>query len=125
MPDRHESIPPPWNESDSFRETGLICIDDPEDREALRRVSRLIFDMSLEVSHELGVSHELEGDSMTRAELRAAVADLRYLEGYLATVLRESEESSLPAADNALSVFAGKMARQVGAIAQAIEEELS
>jgi hypothetical protein len=27
MPDRHESTCPPWNESDSIRETALIWID--------------------------------------------------------------------------------------------------
>jgi hypothetical protein len=119
MPSYPNGTPPPWNEADSFRETGLIGIDDPEDREAVRRVSRLIFDMSLEVTREV------KGESsVTRAEMRAALADLRYLEGYLVMVGREAEESSLPAADNALAVFAGKLAGQLGAIAQAIEREL-
>ncbi len=119
MPSYANGTPPHWNESDSFRETALTCIDDPEDREAIRRVGRLIYDMSLEVTHELG------GDtSITRAELRAALADLRYLQGYLAMIDRESEESSLEADDNALAVSAGKLAGRVAAIVQAIEEEL-
>jgi len=40
-------------------------------------------------------------------------------------VLRESEESFLDADDQALSPFAGKAGRPIGALAQAIEEELS
>src|SRR5262249_19530309 len=111
--------PPDWNEADSYRETGLLCIDDPEDREAIRRVGRLIFDMSLELTHEVG------GDqSMTRAELRAVMVDLRHSAGYLAMVHPESEESDLDAEDHGLSLFAGKLAGRVAAIADAIEEQL-
>jgi hypothetical protein len=40
--------PPPWNGADSFRETTLICIDDPAYREALRQVGRMIYDMAIE-----------------------------------------------------------------------------
>jgi hypothetical protein len=115
-----QSTPPPWNESDSFRETGLICIDDPDDREAIRRVSRLIYDMSLEVTREPG------GDStVARGELRAAQADLRYLEGYLISVGQESEHSSLEPDEDRLAQFAGKLAGRVGALVASIEEELS
>ena len=54
-----------------------------------------------------------------------ATVRLRCLKGYLAMVLRESEESFLDADDQALSPFAGKAGRPIGALAQAIEEELS
>jgi hypothetical protein len=120
MPDRPESIPPPWNESDSFRETTLIWINDPDDREALRRVGRLIYDLAIEAT-----SYEPAEPSQTRAELSAALADLRYLEGYLAAVGREAEESTLEPEDDALSHFAGRLAGQVGSLAAAIEKVLS
>jgi hypothetical protein len=84
-------------------------------------VGRLIYDMSLEVTHELGTG---QASSVTRAEMAAALADLRYLEGYLGMVHRSAEESSLEAADNALASAAGKLAGRVAAIVQAIEEEL-
>lgn len=61
-----KSTPPPWNESDAFRETALTAIDDPDDKEAIRRVGRLIYDMSLEVTQEVGGE-----SSVTRTELRA------------------------------------------------------
>jgi hypothetical protein len=64
--------PPSWNEAASFRETTLIWIDDPEDRDALRRVGRLLYDLAVEVSQAMAGE-----PSMTRAELRAAGADRR------------------------------------------------
>jgi hypothetical protein len=120
MPDRDESTPPPWNEAASFRETTLIWIDDPEDRDALRRVGRLLYDLAVEASRELASE-----PSMTRAELRAAMADLRHLEGFLASVGREAEESTLEPDDDALAHFAGRLAGQVGALAASIEGRLS
>jgi hypothetical protein len=62
---------------------------------------------------------------MTRAELGAVVADLRHLEGYLAMVGREAEESTLAPDDDALAHFAGRLAGQVGSLAAAIERTLS
>jgi hypothetical protein len=115
-----QSIAPPWNESDSFRETTLQLFDDPDDRAAVRRLGQVLYDLAVEASRDLGGE-----SSVTRAELRAIAADLRYTSGYCAMVGRSAYESSLPAADNALAVFAGKLAGQVGAIAQAIEGELS
>ena len=67
--------------------------------------------MSLEVSHELGGE-----SSMSRAELRAAQADLRYLEGFLVMVGRAAEHSSLSAEEDGLARFAGKLAGRVGAL---------
>jgi hypothetical protein len=117
--DTNSPTPPPWNEADSFRETTLQYIDDPSDREALRHAGRVIYDLAVEASHELG------GDrSVTRAEVRAALADLRYLEGYLALIGRSAEECSLDESDDALARFAGRLVGQVGAIVQAIEGRL-
>jgi hypothetical protein len=120
MPGSPQSISPPWNESDSFRETALIWIDRPEDREALRQAGRLIYDLAVEASRAMG-----DDSSMTRAELRAAAADLLHLEGYLAAVGRQAEESSLEPDDDALAHFAGRLAGQVASLAAAIEKVLS
>lgn len=119
MPSWQELTPPDWNEADSFRETTLIYIASPEDREALRQVGRLVYDLATEAGSGPA------DPSTTRAELHAALADLRSLQGFLATILRESEESSLDAEEQALSVFAGQQAARVGAIADAIEGRLS
>ena len=82
-------------------------------------MGRLIYDLATEAGSGPA------DPSITRAELRAALADLRSLQGFLATILRESEESSLDAAEQALSVFAGKQASRVGAIADEIEGRLA
>jgi hypothetical protein len=109
----------PWIEGDTIRETTLICFDDEQDREALRRVGRMLYHLALEATR---IPPE---ESETRRELRAASAELRFVEGYLAMVYREHEESSLPTADGALSRLAGRIARKVGALAERIEESLS
>jgi hypothetical protein len=64
--------------------------------------------------------------SVTRAELRAVAADLRYTGGYLLHVIRRSVElCSLDAADEKLARFAGKLGGQVGALVEKIERRLS
>jgi hypothetical protein len=120
MPGSPQSISPAWNEADSFRETTLIWINDPDDREALRRVGRLIYGLAVEAT-----SYEPAEPSQTRAELGAALADLRHLEGFLAAVGRQAEESSLEPDDDALAHFAGRLAGQVASLAAAIERTLS
>ena len=112
--------PPPWNESESFRETMLAFIDGADEREAIREAGRVLYDLAVEASS--GIS---ERGSATRAELRAAQADLRYLHGYLDSIGREDEVSSLSADDEALSRFAGRLAGQLASLVAAIERTLS
>ncbi|HSC21366.1 MAG TPA: hypothetical protein VLC07_06520, partial [Solirubrobacterales bacterium] len=64
-------------------------------------------------------------ESATRSELRAVAADLRHLEGYLATVCRSADEAELAPADEELAHFAGEQAAAVGLLATLIEGELS
>lgn len=116
---RH-STPPPWNEEESFRETTLICIDDPGDREAFRQVGRVLYELAVETTRETAGE-----SSSTRAELRAIAADLRYTSGYCAMVGRSVEERSLDGEDAVLARLAGRLARRVGALAASIEEQLS
>ncbi|HVR06689.1 MAG TPA: hypothetical protein VMW75_01460 [Thermoanaerobaculia bacterium] len=112
---------PPWNESDSFRETTLQLFDDPTDREAVRHMGRVLYDLAVETSRDLGG----EG-SVTRAELRAVAADLRHTGGYLLHVIRRSaKECSLDESDERLARFAGKVGRKVRALAAAIEGRLA
>jgi hypothetical protein len=115
-----QSTPPPWNESDSFRETTLQLFD-PPDREAVRRLGQVLYGLAVFASRE-----EDDEESVTRTELRAVAADLRYTGGYLLHVIgRSAEVCSLDAADDKLARFAGKIGRQVGALVESIEERLS
>src|ERR1700744_6170854 len=101
--------PPPGEEGEGFRETLLLHFTDPEANETLRRLGRLVFGMSLDSAPSW--PHHPEGE--TRAELSAALADLRHLEGFLAAVGREHEVSSLSEAEDALSILAGELAGEV------------
>jgi hypothetical protein len=123
MPSYHHGTapsPPPWNESASFRETMLIFIDEPESREAVREAGRVFYDLAVEASR--GISDQ---GSATRAELRAAQADLRYLHGYLHSIGQEAEVSSLSTHDAILSRFAGRLAVQVASLDAAIDRRLA
>jgi len=122
MPSSAKSTPLPWNEADTIRETTLLVIDDEADREALRRVGRLLYGLAVETTHLPDIG---EDDSIPGSELRATSAELRFLEGYLGMIRRSADESSLEGEDLALARFAGKMARKVGALAARIEERLS
>jgi len=50
MPDRPKSTQPPWEESDFFRETTLQLLDDPEDRDAVRRAGQVLYDLAVVVT---------------------------------------------------------------------------
>lgn len=117
MPRSPHSTPPPWTELDSFRETTLQNFAKP-DRKALRRVGRLLYRASLE-------TRAPSGDSLLGDELRAVAADLRYLTGYCAMLGKYAEWHELDEADEALAHFAANLAPRVGALIEAIEEELA
>jgi hypothetical protein len=111
------SVFPPWNEHDSFRETTLQNFTKP-DRKALRRVGRLLYSLSLE-------TREPSGESLLGDELRAVAADLRYLSGYCAMLGKHAEWHDLDEAEETLAHFAAGLAPRVGALIEAIEEELA
>jgi hypothetical protein len=98
----------------------LAFIDDPAAREAVREAGRVLYDLAVEASR--GISQE---GSATRAELRAAQADLRHLHGYFGSIGQEGERSSLSADDEALSRFAGRLAGQLASLVVAIERTLA
>lgn len=79
--------PRKWEDYPAFRETFLHHFTEPEYNEALRRFGTLLVDMLLEFTRFM--PDEPEG--VTRHELRAAAADLRYLQGFLRMVGEEQE----------------------------------
>jgi len=109
-----------WEEGEGFRETLLLHFTDLEANETLRRLGKLFLDMSLDCAPSW--PHHPQGE--TRAELAAALADLRHLKGFLAAVGREHEISSLSEADEELSRLAGEHAVEIGSVADRIEREL-
>jgi hypothetical protein len=129
MPDRRESIPAApipridpalWEEGEGFRETLLLHYTEPEANATLRRLGKLVFDVSLECAGAW--PHHPHGE--THAELSAAVADLRHLQGFLAAVGQEHEISSLSVPDEVLSHLAARQSAELARIADEIERAL-
>ncbi len=113
--------PTAWEEFPVFRETFMMYITPPNCGEALRTAAEMFFSLMLENYGDWPGWPE----SATRVELRAAAADLRHLEGFLATVGTEHEKSSLSLEDAWLSKMAAKLAPRLGGIAAKIEMKLS
>src|SRR5262245_29418924 len=94
--------PTAWEDYPIFRETFLLYVSEPEFNRALRTMGDYFFGMLLECYGDWPEWPE----SSTRMELRAAVADLRHLQGYLASVGQERNVSGLSKSDARLSSFA-------------------
>lgn len=130
MTDQEKSTLPPatppriapaaWEDFPVFRETFLMYFTEPATDTALRVAGRTIYDMLLEYYHHFPEWPE----GTTATELRAALADLRHLEGFLRAVGREHEEAALTEANTALSQLAGREAGELARIADEIEEAL-
>jgi hypothetical protein len=112
--------PEAFEDYEGFRETFLFYFTEPKTNDALRATGTLLFELALECCGSWPVRPE----GQVRAELHAAIADLRHLEGFLASVGQEHLVSSLDIADTALSKFAAHQAGEVGRIADRIEKEL-
>jgi hypothetical protein len=103
-----------------FREAFLVVFTDPKHNTALRTVAELLYDMGLEYSSYW--PDQPEGHF--RAELRAAVADLRYTQGHL---LNLSHPDSTPArgpAERRLARVALQTSETAGKIADELEAAL-
>ncbi|HTG34745.1 MAG TPA: hypothetical protein VLB76_17630 [Thermoanaerobaculia bacterium] len=130
MPDLPEVYPPTvppviaptaWEDFPAFRETFLMYVTPPGYSAALRAMGEMLYSLLLDSPAEWPGWAE----SSTRTEMRAAVADLRHIQGFLASVGRERETSSLDSEDAYLSQIAAKLSRQIGHAADGIDRELA
>jgi hypothetical protein len=112
--------PAAWEDFPAFRETFLMYFTEPPANAALRVFGRLFHELVLEYYHHWPEWPE----GVTGTEMRSALADLRHLEGFLATVGREHQEAALSEPDTALSVLAGRLAGEVTRIAEEIESAI-
>ncbi len=119
-PSPHALTPPGWDESAGFRETFLRHVTDAEDDRTLRHLARMLHESTLELAHFAPPS----GESATHEELRAAAADLRHLQGFLASVARGVGESELPPADAELAELAAEQSQAVAGLAAVLEQAL-
>jgi hypothetical protein len=113
--------PAAWEDFPVFRETFLAYISEPKFNAALRTAAAHFFGMLLETYDRWPAWPE----SSTRTELRAAVADLRHLQGYLASVGQERHLSTLNPADVPLSKHAARVARLLNQVATTLERKLA
>jgi hypothetical protein len=110
--------PDRWEDFAVYRETFLVYFTELRDNTALRDSGRLVHNMALEYYQHWPDQPE----GWTRSHLRAAVADLRHLEGFLATMGENPPEHHPHEAH--LCRMADRMARKVASVADQIEKEL-
>ncbi|HEY0557024.1 MAG TPA: hypothetical protein VGG20_22390 [Thermoanaerobaculia bacterium] len=116
------AIPPDdWERLPAFRETFLMYVTPPGYAAALQTMGEMLYSLILNNPAEWPGWPE----SSTRTEMRAAGADLRHLQGFLRSVEKEREVSSLDAEDAYLALMAGKLSRKLGRMAEWIERELA
>jgi hypothetical protein len=113
--------PDDWERLPAFRQTFLMYITPPGYAAALQSFGEMLYSLILETPAEWPPWPE----SATRTEMRAALADLRHLQGFLASVGREKDLSSLDPEDAYLSNTAARLARQIRHAADGIERELA
>ena len=131
MPDLdQDSIPPAvpaiidpsaWEDFPVFRESFLMFISEPAFNVSLRTAGEHFFRMLLEHYDRWPAWPE----SAPGTEMRAAVAALRHLQGFLASIGQERHVSSLDAGDVKLSRHASKVARLLKQVADTIERKLA
>jgi len=115
--------PDAWEDFPVFRESFLMYLTPPGLNAALRLAAESFFTLLLEHSGEDGWPEWQE--STTRTELRAAIGDMRHLQGFLASIGQERHVTSLDAGDAKLSKHASKVARLLNQVATTLERKLA
>jgi hypothetical protein len=106
--------PARWEDFEGFRETFLLNFTDPEQNQALRTMACLLYNLILEAAHATPGPEE----GWVRAHVRAALADLRFLQGFLAFLGEERRAEGLAEDERELCRAMGRKARTLGKIAE-------
>ncbi len=110
--------PERWEDFDGFRETFLVDFTVPEHNAALRRLCDVL---SALIGEAYPVMPKIAEGSY-RTSIRAALADLRFLQGFLTEM---ADPSVVPAVDDALARLLRRKVLALGKIADAIESALA
>jgi hypothetical protein len=113
--------PTAYERHEGLRETTLAYFTDPEDNAALRHVGDMLYTMALEMVR----FWPKEPEGIFFHQCRAAVADLRHLQGYIAMLDGQRREASLTEAEERVSAVCGKLFPRVQKIADKLEEALN
>jgi hypothetical protein len=132
MQQPEESTPPPavtpptidptrWEDAEGFRETFLLYFTRADANAALRTVAMLLYDLVLDSGAVLMPDHP---EGWARAQVRAVLADLRFLQGFLDALTKEAEGASLPPYDEHLYRYAGARSAVLATVGDEIEAQL-
>jgi hypothetical protein len=132
MPELTDSTPPAaavppvidpatWEDFHVFRESFLMYISEPSFNAALRTAAEHFFGMLLETYQHWPAWQE----TTTWTEMRAALGDLRHLQGFLASIGLERRLSSLDAGDRRLSKHASQVARLLKQVGDTMDRKLA
>ena len=117
--------PARWEDFPTFRESLLRHCTGPAANAAMRAFGDLLFEMILEWNN----TQPDDPEGYVRHDLRAALADLRALEGFLAYIGRETEDLDEDDPEDAdsyqLCELAERMAGRLARIAAEIEKALA
>jgi hypothetical protein len=112
--------PERFEDFEGFRETTLCVFTEPGANATLRGLGDLLYTMGLEY-----VQHwPVEPDGAFFHQVRAVLADLRHLEGWLSHLDSQREEASLSDHEERVSEVCGSFVPNLRAVADALETAL-
>ncbi len=111
--------PATWEDFPILRETFMVYLTDPTANAALRSAGGLLYDLILEY-WRYWPNHP---EGLLRGHLRAAVADLRHLQGFLAEWDGPEVDHKSPHEEH-LGKIAGEVARELAELADRLETEM-
>ena len=112
--------PDAFLEYEGLRETTLALFTDAKANTTLRNMVDFVYTISLEYSRYW--PHEPEG--YFRHRCRAAIADLRHLQGYMADLGQMRFDSCHSDGDDRIAALCGRLSPRVKKIADALERAL-
>ncbi len=112
--------PAAWQDHSVFRESFLLYLTEEPLNNLLRMFGRVLFDLTLSYHHKWPDWPE----GVTATELRAALGDLRCLQGQLEGIGEEHHEAPCTHLETSLSIFAGRQARELARVGDEIERAL-
>jgi hypothetical protein len=113
--------PARWEDFEGFRETFLTHLNNPVHNVACRAFASWLYELVLEVP----AATREPSERWVPVRIRGALGDLRFLEGFLASLGEEPRSATLTPANEALCRLMARKARAVGKIAAEIETALS
>jgi hypothetical protein len=124
-PDSPAAVPPILDPSrfedfEGFRETTLAVFTDPAANATLRGLGDLLYTLALEYTRHW--PHEPDGSFFH--QVRAVLADLSHLEGWLGHLDTQRLEASLSDEEEPLSVLCGSLVAGLKAIGDTLDTEL-